>query len=233
MNIVDFFLSLFAKSKSPTNTTTPSKGFRNLIPLYAELGDSVWNDALKIAPSTIVVNPADGPGPAGWSDVKIWSQQIYKLLAAGHQVLYYIDCQTAVRSGNQWKLARKTAPQLLSDKKLYEEYPKASGYFLDDYPSDQVFNEVAVLETSLSGLIVANPGTVPSSNVLSKSLATVFVAHETNGYPKKLPDGKGHALAAIVFGGTTNDTLKKQKWQYGAVYTNKESANPFTTLPNL
>lgn len=201
-----------------------------IIPLYVNWNDKIWKELITRTPQTVVINPADGPGLKKWSDRKNWIKLIDSLIVKKWKILYYIDVQSAVINHSKWVLRRKSKEQLLEEKAIYDLYPKGNGYFLDDYPEKELFTEIQELEKNLIGMIVANPGTVPDKKVIVKSEASVFVLHETNGYPKSKPLINKKTLA-IVFGEKSNQKLIDQKWDYGAVFENKESSNPFTKLP--
>jgi Spherulation-specific family 4 len=201
-----------------------------IIPLYVNWNDKLWKELLTRTPQTIIINPIDGPGPKKWSDRKNWINLIDSLIAKKWKILYYIDVQSAILKNDKWILTRKSKEQLLEEKSIYDLYPKGSGYFLDDYPEKELFSEIQELEKNLIGMIVANPGTVPDKNVISKSEASVFVLHETDGYPKCKAIINKKTLA-IVFGEKSNQKLIDQKWDYGVVFENTESGNPFTHLP--
>lgn len=201
-----------------------------IVPLYVDYSDKVWQELLKKSPQTVIINPADGPGPNNWSDREEWSKLVNKLLSAKWKVLYYIDVQSTEYKNGKWVLTRKTEKQLLDEKSIYDSYPKASGYFLDDYPSNDFFPEIVSLEKTLSGTICVNPGGVPSKKVIDVTKANIIVLHETDGFPSKKPLTPKKSCA-IVFGQDNDKPLIDQKWDYGVVYKNKESSNPFKILP--
>lgn len=201
-----------------------------IIPLYVNWDDKIWKELLSRTPQTVIINPADGPGPKKWSDRKNWVKLIDSLITKKWKILYYTDVQSAVLKNDKWVLSRKTREQLLEEKEIYDIYPKGNGYFLDDYPEKELFSEIQELEKNLIGMIVANPGTVPDKKVILKSEASVFVLHETAGFPKNVPIINKKTFA-IVFGEKSNQKLVDQNWDYGAVFENKESSNPFKNLP--
>lgn len=229
MAFFDFLLNLFKKPNSDTGGKY--QNMQKIVPLYVDVNSKVWNELLKKSPQIVIINPADGPGPKDWSGRKQWIDLIKKLKTAGWKILYYLDVQQAVYKNGKWALTRKTEKQLLGEKAVYDLYPVPDGYFLDDYPQKELYPEIISLEKALKGIICANPGTTPDKKVIDASKATIFVLHETNGYPKSKPNLTGKQCCAIVFSGTDDKKLQDQKWDYGVVYKNKESANPFTTLP--
>jgi hypothetical protein len=204
---------------------------KKIVVLYTEPDKKVWKDLMKKKPSTVVINPADGPGPKSWTGRKQWITLINDLKKIGWEILYYIDVQSAVYKDGKWVLTRKTEKQLLEEATLYKLYPKADGYFLDDYQSTgKLYPEVLALEKVLTGLLVGNPGTPISSSLEKQSRCQVLCLHETTGLPKKKPSSS-KKVYAIVFGESSDKKLVDQQWDYGIVYGNKESSNPFETLP--
>ena len=102
MVFVDFLLNLFKKpSNSAITDTAKYQGMKKIIPLYADVNDKIWNELLKKDSQTVIINPADGPGPKDWAGRKQWITLIKKLQTAGWKVLYYIDIQQAVYKNNK------------------------------------------------------------------------------------------------------------------------------------
>jgi hypothetical protein len=188
---------------------------KTLIPLYTHAGSDEWAQLIALMredghakQSTIIINPAGGPGPDDkWPDRGLWLGYMQQLRKLGCRLALYIGGQNMQPYGSRMHYTPRDAFALVSDLALWRSrYLAMLGetlgtYYIDAHPVQwQARPEIAAFYAALmpGDKVIANLRCNPGPQAARELPAHELVIHEANGWPPLTEPTLGGKPAHVI-----------------------------------